>query len=352
MRVVFETERMKYSHTGLYYYCLNLGNALLNSAPLDMQLSFYHNERAELVFGDDKNYIKQKSIDKFLKLSWKGFDLYHANYQLSPYLPKKGKTKVVLTIHDLNFIAEGKTPAKIKKYLGKVQANIDRAVAVVAISNFVKEDVEKHCKLGNKKIEVIYNGSNIDPEKIKLASPESPIDGPFLFSIGTIAAKKNFHVLPFLLVNNNYKLVISGIIQEEDYYQKIKAIAKSLGLEDRVILTGPVSEEEKYSYLKHCSLFVFPSLAEGFGLPVIEAMSFGKKVLLSTYTSLPEIGGKEAFYLESMDANYLQDFATNKLEMIIQGEDRSDEIKAWAGQFSWETAAKAYWDLYQSILRS
>ncbi|WP_099367866.1 glycosyltransferase family 4 protein [Sphingobacterium sp. 1.A.4] len=349
MKVVFDTERMKYAHTGLYHYCLNLGNALLTAKPSHADLYFYHNEKSPLVFGEDKNYIRQKSIQKFLKPSWKDYDVYHANFQLSPYLPNKGKCKVVLTIHDLNFIAEGKSPEKVKKYLTKVQRNIDRADAVVAISKFVKEDVEKHCDLKGKEIQVIYNGSTIDASKINLASPNSPIDGPFMFSIGTIARKKNFHVLPYLLVGNDYKLVISGIVQEENYQEEILQIARELQVEDRVLLTGPISEEEKYSYLKHCSLFVFPSIAEGFGLPVIEAMTFGKKVLLSTYTSLPEVGGPEAFYLESVDKDYLMAFGAERLKSIIASADRSNEIKAWASQFTWDKAAAEYWQIYQSI---
>ena len=100
---------------------------------------------------------------------------------------------------------------------------------------------------------------------------------------------------------------------------------------------------------KYCTAFLFPSLAEGFGLPVIEAMHFGKTVLLSTIDTLKEVGGSVAHYFSDYEAASMQ--ATLKNAIAIDNELNSrDQIQQHAKQFSWEKAAKLYLQLYQTII--
>ncbi|WP_164108909.1 MULTISPECIES: glycosyltransferase family 4 protein [Sphingobacterium] len=342
---------MKYQHTGLYYFCLHLGKAVLDLCPEDKEFQFYLNRKLSIPFGSQAQYINQRSLHKFLKPRYEGVDLWHSTFQLSSYIPSDKKIKVVSTIHDLNFLKEDKSSQKRAKYLKKIQSLIDRSSSIIAISNYVKQDLLEHCELGEKTIQVIYNGCNIDENiHLRYENDIPLIPGEYIYSLGTIARKKNIHTLPYLLKGNNLKLVISGIVQEPDYLEYIKRIASSIGVAGRVFYTGPVTEREKLNYLKHCSIFAFPSIAEGFGLPVIEAMSLGRKVLLSTYTSLPEVGGPEAFYLEETSIEYMESFGKLHLEDILNGPNREEEIKGWTSQFSWKEAAKKYWTLYERLL--
>ena len=178
--------------------------------------------------------------------------------------------------------------------------------------------------------------------------PTNITDQPFLYTIGTIAEKKNFHVLPALLVHNNYLLIISGITQSQTYKDKIIATAKSFGVADRVVFTGAISEAEKYWYYQHCKAFVFPSLAEGFGLPVIEAMHFGKPVILSTHTSLPEVGGEHAYYFQNFEPASMQQTLLNSLAHYQQQNSQA-LIKVWANTFTWQEAAIQYLNIYRSL---
>ncbi|HVF97019.1 MAG TPA: glycosyltransferase, partial [Flavisolibacter sp.] len=139
-----------------------------------------------------------------------------------------------------------------------------------------------------------------------------------------------------------------GIVQDEDYLQKIKAKAEELGVAHRVHFAGTVSEAEKYWWLQNCALFLFPSLAEGFGLPVIEAMYFGRPVLLSNKTSLPEIGGTHASYLQSFEDNHLSEMCAKTIAAFTP--EKSRNMQAWAKRFSWEAAAEAYWKIYKHVL--
>lgn len=352
IKIIFDAERMKYPYTGLYHFCKDLGQSVLKDCPNDREMYFYLNSKVDRVFGTDSNYLNQKSIDKFIKPRFNDFDLWHSTFQLTDYLPINKKIKVVTTIHDLNFLKENKSQQKREKYLSKIQKLIERSSAIVAISNYVKEDLLEHCNLLDKPLEVIYNGCHVNMKEQALQSSnnEAFVDGQFIYSLGTINRKKNVHILPYLLIGNDLKLVMSGIIHEPDYFQRIQKIVKELGLENRFVYTGPVTDSEKYSYMKNCSLFAFPSIAEGFGLPVIEAMSFGKKVLLSNHTSLPEIGGSEAFYLEETSEDYMRFFGNERLLEILASSPREDQIKEWASQFSWDKASKKYWNIYNALL--
>jgi glycosyltransferase involved in cell wall biosynthesis len=279
----------------------------------------------------------------------KSYTVWHSTYQGTQYFPFRKRKGVVFTIHDLNFLYdESKTVKKKQKYLRQHARKINAADHIVAISNFVLEDVRKHFNLNNKPCSVIYNGCNIPaPLTGDLPGFKKP-GSPFLYTIGTVTDKKNFHVLPPLLVNNNRLLLISGIIQSEAYKENIIAEARKYKVEDRVIFTGAVTENEKSWYMQHCEAFLFPSLAEGFGLPVIEAMYHGRPVILSTHTSLPEVGGEEAYYFTDFEPSAMRQTLENSLHHYNSTSAR-EKIIARATSFNWDNAAKQYLEIYRTF---
>jgi len=346
-KIVVDCERMKHKYTGLYSFCKQLSLGILKLKRPDEQLNLYVPGNEVGFAGDTVEYIKQHSWQKFYLPGVSKYDVWHSTYQMSDYYPPRHKTKIVLTIHDLNFLHLGKSASKQKRYLQKVQQKIKQADIIVANSHFVRKEIEANLNTYNKPMPTIYSGS-ITLQNIIDKKPDFADDKPFFFSVGTIARKKNFHVLPALLQSNDLKLIIAGAIHEEEYKNKIIETAKQLGVEDRVIIPGAVSEEEKYWLIKNCTLFCFPSIAEGYGLPVIEAMHFGKPCILSTYTSLPEVGGPHAFYMQSFDPDYLKKLSAEVLQQIGL-QDNTNELKAWASQFSWQKTAEQYMDVYRSV---
>lgn len=346
MKIVFDAERMKYPYTGLFEYCLQLGESLLQLKPQKDELAFYIRKEDEKFFDQNIEGLHQKSIHKFLFPAYKGIDIWHTTYQSTLYAPKNKGIKRVLTIHDLNFLYEKKTVEKQQKYLRKVQRNVDMADHIVAISEFTKQDILKHLKVEGKPISVVYNGCVVKsfPEYSNINITESK---PFLFALGTVIPKKNFHVLVPLLEGNDYDLIIAGKA-DESYKAFIMDQAKLFGVTDRIKVIGPVTSEDKYLYYKHCKAFLFPSLAEGFGIPVIEAMFFGKPVFLSTKTSLPEIGGNLAYYFETFEPADMRRVLTEGLNHYEQN-NPAQAITQHAMQFNWEKCAKAYWAIYDSL---
>jgi glycosyltransferase involved in cell wall biosynthesis len=344
--ILIDCERTKHPYTGLFYFCLHLGKALIHNAdPAQEQLTFYVPRGQRTLFGPGQNYFFHRDLHKFWIPGTRSFSLWHCTYQNSRLLSPPGKTRVVLTIHDLNFLVERKDdPGKIKKSLRQVQARIDRADHIVCISQFTLSTVSNHLRLGNCPVQVIYNGCNIN-EFPAFEHPRYRPARPFIFSLGTVLPKKNFHVLPCLLAGNDYELVIAGIV-DPDYEKIIRAAAVHHGVQNRLHLVGPVSEEEKSWYFRNCLAFAFPSLAEGFGFPAVEAMYYGKPVFLSDQASLPEVGGSEAYYFTDFDPAAMQEvFRRGMTDYQIQG--RAEKIRQRALRFNWDQAAKDYLSVYR-----
>lgn len=347
--IILDCERMKYPNTGLYHFCKGLGVALVkNTIENDPSIGFYIPKSLDGYFGKNTQDLHQQALHKIALPSLKNYDCWHATHQTTNFYPHKQKIPIVLTVHDLNFLYDQqKSASKKKNYIINLQKKVDRADAVVAISQFTANELQQHIQLNQKPVTVIYNGCGID-ETIKMRSPLVLPTQPFLYTIGTIAPKKNFHVLLELLVNINQALIITGITQSETYKQFIISEAVRLGVFDQVIFTGAISEAEKYWYYANCKAFLFPSLAEGFGLPVIEAMYFGKTVLLANEGPLPEIGGDCAHYFAEFNRESMQSLLQNAIEKDEQ-ENRSLLIKDHAKQFSWDKAAKLYLQLYKKM---
>jgi glycosyltransferase involved in cell wall biosynthesis len=347
--IIIDCERMRHSYNGLYHYCYHLGNSILKVINEDHEnVSFYLPDQAENVFGKDINRLPQNFTHKFLFPNIKKIDVWHCTYQGSKYYPFGKNLAKILTVHDLNFLYDrNRSKAKIRRHLSDLQRKIDDAQHIVAISSFVLDDLNKHLSLSNKSTSVIYNGCNVD-DLSPITQPEVTYNEPFLFTIGTIVSKKNFHVLPPLLHNNNYKLVIAGIESSRDYKKQILKVAEAWNVADRIVFTGPISENDKKWYLSNCAAFLFPSIAEGFGLPVIEAMYFGKPVILSKCTSLPEIGGDSAYYFENFDPAHMQEVLIKSLDHYTQT-NPGDKIRDRAKSFSWERTAMQYLELYRTI---
>jgi len=335
-------DSMKYPNTGLFHFGKSLGKAISEHKEDELPITFYMNKRYFGMFGwKGIGYLATRELYK-LFFPYR-YAVYHFTDQYARLPLTRVKGRKILTIHDLNQLHEpGRSKGKIEKYLKRFRKYIHHCDVVVAISHFVAEDILRQFPEAKDKVTVIHNGA----DKLEVSEgyvPSYRPDGEFLFALGLVSSKKNFHVIPPLLVGNELKLIISGIIVKE-YKERICAVARKHGVLDRVVFTGPVSDQDKAWYYKNCKAFIFPSLAEGFGLPVIEAMHFGKPVFLSTKTSLPEIGGTHAFYFEHFEATYMQRVFANGMNQF--NELAAENMKVYAEQFSWENAAKRYLDIY------
>lgn len=349
-RIVFDCERMKYQDTGIYHYCLNLGTNLQKIIdPISEQLTFFSPWKTRDRFLNENRPIIQNSLQKFYMPDTDDYDIWHATYQNSDYLPIRNKRiKVVLTIHDLNFIYDkNKSETKKQKYLRRHQNNINRSDAIVCISDYCKSDVLKYCDTGNKPVFVIHNGTNILTEPTLSPNSYKPAKR-FLFSIGVLTGKKNFHALLPLLKNNDIEFLIAGRCDDADYLNHLLDTARELGVEKNLHVLGTISEKEKSWYFENCYAFASPSMAEGFCMPVTEAMSVGKPLFLSDQTALPEIGGKVAFYFSDFESIHMQNVFLTGMHQYKEM-NMHESIKERGLTFSWERSACKYLEVYRSL---
>ena len=344
--VVFDCERMKYPNTGLAVFCNNIAENLVKQRmSVHDRLEFFVPSRYRGLWGEEVLYRPVHALDQVYLHCNSNVRVWHSAFQQTSFMPP-ARVKVVLTVHDLNFLYD-KPLRKHRKYLSVIQKNLDRADHIVAVSESTKRDLLDNLNMRGKYVEVVYNGLNhFDGDMVP---PVSRPKGKFLFSVGTVVPKKNFHVLPCLLQGNDLELIIAG--NPSPYVDVILDEARRYGVEERVKIVGPIDESVKHWYFKYCKAFVFPSIAEGFGLPVIEAMAYGKPVFLSRHTCLPEIGGEQAYYFNTdFDRALMQEEFRQGLDDYYRHEqERAEAIKAHALQFSWAHAARQYLDIYREM---
>ena len=301
---------------------------------------------------DFKKYIplQRKKIFRIQKK----YDLWHSLNQNSKIEPFH-KMPYLTTIHDVIFMEEGLMTEKDKQdRIQRLQTKIERSNAIVYISEYAKNSTNKYFTIPDRvEQHVIYNGTPLMAEykSVTLQNPPNP-NKPFLFTIGQFREKKNFHTLIGMLSHlKDFRLVIAG-----DYNMSYKKVIQNeiekYKLGDRVFFPGKISEEEKHYYFQNCRAFVFPSLHEGFGLPPLEAMTYGKPVFLANRTSLPEIGGEQAFYWDHFDPEYMATVVLNGLESSEKDPEFTKKITAHAAKFNWSQTAKKYLKVYTSILNN
>lgn len=356
-KIFLETHNIKKLHTGFGQFNFNLAKALSTETEFLNEHELILNCNNEIV---KKELGKRISFNKYFPITRypffrikKNFSLWHSVNQNTKIEPASDTVPYLLTIHDVNFLEE-ETGANLEFRINQLKNKIRRSNAIVYVSEFAKIHTHQHFSIPNIPEYVIYNGNNFNDNYSKLLESNCSTyipNKPFIFSIGQVVEKKNFHTLiEMLRFTNDVDLVIAGEMRGE-YAAVLKQKIQLYKLENRVFLLGTITESDKIYYYKNCLAFVFPSLREGFGLPVLEAMNFGKPVFLSNKTSLPEIGGEYSFYWDNFDAEYM---ATVFIEGMNQFNENKElytaAYKKRALQFTWEKAAKEYMNVYKSIL--
>ena len=344
MRVLIDLSILKNIHCGLGQVALNYGYYFRDwYEPRAGEEIYLLVPKAYVgAFGDKVHYIVAHKIYRIMPwLTGKRFDVWHAIHQLSRFRPFA--RHYILTIHDFNFVYE-KQGKRVQSYLKKIQAKVDRADAITAISEFTKNEIPVYVRT-KQPIQVVYNGIeriDLQPEQ------EMPnVQKPYLFSIGEIKPKKNFLVLVEMMrYLPDMQLYIAGK-NDTPYAREIEEKIASLGLHN-VHLSGIVSAEQKVWLYRHCAAFVFPSLFEGFGLPIVEAMLFRKPVVCSRKTSLSEIGKDHVRYFA--DGFPAEESAALIRQAIETGSPKELEAAfRYATSYNWREHMEAYMSLYRSF---
>lgn len=282
-------------------------------------------------------------------------DVFWSPHLNSPLLPVRAATKL-LTVHDVYHLAfRNKLSALQKFYSSLVIKNvIKQADRIITVSEFTKSELLKYTRVNPERISVVHNG--IDRSRFRIIKDNRLLDSvrrkyslpeKFLLFVGNLKPHKN--LVKLLLAfeeiserNPEYHLVIAGKSEGMITTDKeiIKFTSGNIGFSGKVHFTGELKNEDIAVIYNLAEAFIFPSVYEGFGLPVLEAMACGCPVISSNAASLPEVCGDAAYYFKPHD---VKDIARAVSEVLSDRNLRQDLIARGlkrADLFSWETSAE------------
>lgn len=279
------------------------------------------------------------------------------------YIPRFTKVKRVVTIFDLSYLHFPQMFEKkdLWQLTNWTKFSIENAEYIITISQFSKKDIIKNYKVDKKKITVAYPGFRSDKyfpisnlEKIEQIKSLYKIYGNYIIFIGTLQPRKNLKkLIECFLKIENLKLVIVGKTVGEGrkgwMYQEILDTPKNLGIEEKVIFTNFVPDEDLVYLLNGATAFILPSLCEGFGIPVVEAMACGTPVLVSNVSSLPEVVGKAGLLFNPNS----QDQIEQAIRTIATDKKLRTKLTklsiAQAQKFSWKKMAKMVVEVLENV---
>lgn len=350
-------ELSKIDHENEYFLLLlkkNLGQALPKN---------FRGVEADIKWYGAREQLELPNILNKLKL-----DLVHFPHFNIPIFYKG---KFIVTIHDLIHQHHQMNRAttlnpliyRIKHfaYNHAFKMSLKKSQKIITVSEFVKKQLIAEMKVPQEKISVTYEAAEeslieiskkMTESEIKQVLAKFGIKPPFIFYVGNAHPHKNVERLikAFLILRKKYQylqLVLSG--HDHYFWERLK---KEFPISNDVIFTGFVSDEELVALYKSCQAYVFPSLEEGFGIPLLEAMACSVPIASSNAGSLPEIGGDASIYfdpknVEDMAEKIGEVLNNQKLrrELIDKGEKRFKE-------FSWKELAEETFDTYRSVINT
>lgn len=382
----FDAKRIVRNGTGLGSYGRTLANDLARRE--DMLLRLYAPDkgrddlRCQVPERENLCYCFPKGWQPLGKSYWRshaivsqlqrdGIQLFHG---LSGELPvgiRHSGIKSVVTIHDLIFLRHPEFYHWIdtKIYAWKFRQTVREADHIIAISECTKRDIMELGHVDERRISVVYQSyaprfkdfkaqDSLIPElcspartcSLAPARTRSLSSKRYLLSVGTIERRKNIllAVKTLPLLPEDLSLVIIG--RHTPYADEVKAYAENHHLADRVIMLHNVSNAELPSYYAHAEAFVYPSVYEGFGIPIIEAISSGLPVVACTGSCLEEAGGPDSLYVSPTDVQGMAAAILQSLRNAAGREQRIQRSQAYIRRFEGANVAEQVADIYQRLL--
>ncbi|KMT22834.1 glycosyltransferase family 4 protein [Clostridium cylindrosporum] len=361
-----------YKGTGIGTYTNQVLNYLLNNDSLNQYHLYWAGPNYRNIYKDNVTInMSSKRHHRFFEdyfipqnLKNNDVDIYHVP-QNGIGLSKKTSCLSISTIHDLIPYVMPETVGRgyLKKFIAQMPSIIQASDNIITVSEFSKNDIIKIFDVPEEKIKVTHLAADhifspLDKEETKKSIYEKyGITEDFILYLGGFSSRKNVKsiLVAFSKIYKNlskdYKVVILGPSRDE--HEKLTNLAETLSIKDKVQFTGFVPHEDLPLFYNAASLFVYPSLYEGFGLPPLEAMSCKCPVITSDISAIPEVVGDGALLINPYDIDDLKDSMEKVLEdsstrenIILKGYERSK-------LFSWEITAKktlqVYKDLYKTI---
>jgi glycosyltransferase involved in cell wall biosynthesis len=368
--VGFDIRPLIFTKAGIKTYLYNLVRGLARTGKCRLSLfvssksniewnSVSENIREELVRLPHINSWCESFWQEFLlprAVARKGIEVFHGPRF---FVPKRLSCPSVVTVHDLAFrkFPGLVLPKTAKTFDGLVSSSVKAANRIIVPSQATKADLQKFYGVAQDKIVIVHEAAEQefcqcgDQKKIEALKRKLGIRARFILSVGTIEPRKNYSNLlkaySMLKIQDDLQLVLVG--GSGWLYEDVFRTVKELGLEEKVIFAKHMDTAPLVQLYNSCEVFVFPSLYEGFGLPVLEALQCGACVVASDTSSLKELFGDCCYLVQPQDASSI----AAGIERVLSDRTLSDELKARgkarAAEFSWEKAANDTLAVYNAL---
>ena len=356
---------------GSVVYAKNLIEEISNIDKTNDYYIYINKESKKLKFNIGSNFkirvLNFNYSSVYLRYFWEQFilpfylfkdkiDLIHSPGYVTPIL---STVKKVVSILDINYKGHSNNMKFTKRILLGIMVNLSARVSnsIITISEFSKKQIIKHTNSKAHKINVtLLSGSsdlnisnNITEELIK---SKYRINSDYIICFGGSSPHKNIlklikSIKNILINKSNLKLVIVGYVTNEIYDS-----IKKLKLEDCVITAGFIPDEDVNPLISYAKVFIFPSLYEGFGIPLLDAQSCGVPVVSSNAGSLTEVGGSETYYFDPKSKIDIYNTVSKVINLL--DDKKVDDLINFGfsnrSKFSWRKTAKETLDIYKNIL--
>ena len=349
-----------YRQAGIHVYI----RQLLAALPADPQLQYH------LYTGRSEQTLARDTLAKFqtsrsplpterplYRIFWEQFiwpwrargqqlDLLHSLAFVTPILNRR---PTIVTVYDLSFLHYPEAFPRLQQlYLAtQTRRSCRRARRIITISESSRQDVVRFFRVPEQRVDVVYPGVDAafrphSPAELAAFRQAKGLPERYFVHVGTLQPRKNIPVLLEALALLDRPDIPLYLVGGKGWlYEKIFAQVKALNLEDRVVFTGFVPEAEVPLWNAGATALIFPSIYEGFGMPVVQAMACGAPVIASDVSSIPEAAGDAALLFGPQDVTTL---ATHMATVL----DRPDVVATMvargyrqAAQFSWLAAGEA-----------
>ncbi|NCD68407.1 glycosyltransferase family 4 protein [Mucilaginibacter agri] len=369
MRIGFDTKRGFLNRTGLGNYSRWLINALVKYQPANQYL-LYTPKVKPGIYSPDQPTQTRTPKSKFFTSKWRSsgivkdlkrddVELYHGLSHELPIGINKTGIKSVVTVHDLIFM-------RFPQYFGRINRWIYRnklvhacrvADKIIAISQKTKDDLIELLGTSPDKIEVIYQSCDDSFRKPQSAEQKQAVKtkynlpNQYLLNVGTIEPRKNLLLaVKAFAQTEDIKLVVVG--KPTAYLDEVKTYINQNDLADRVIFLHQVQFHELPAIYQQAICFIYPSRYEGFGIPILEALSSGVPVIGATGSCLEEAGGPDSLYTDPDNEFQL----AGHIHRVLTDESLRQNMIAQGLQYSLNFAddklAAQHAELYKKVLNN
>ncbi len=357
MRIGVDCHILSGKFQGSRTYFLNLYKTVLELDSRNEYFFFGH-WNDDTPFGQKASYVDFPPTSRWQRLTYQTYntirkynlDLYHTNYISPLILPCKS----LLTVHDILFETHPQYFNKIEVLRNKlfVKLSAKNAALIHTVSEYTEKMLESTYSVPGDKITVVPNGVDINrfnPENKNTSSDliETKYGiKQYMLTVGRLEPRKNHVNLLLAFAKLSKKMPDVGplvIVGQKDFgYQRLYVVINELGLSDKVIFLENVADDVLPHIYKAARLFVYPSFAEGFGIPPLEAMACGIPVITSNTTSIPEIVSEAGTLVDPYDTNMLAEAMHTVLNEPNRSEKAAMAGTTQAAKWTWQNSARKY----------